>query len=217
MLLLFSVSDRGKGHSSFVCEKIIVLMNWQCNFLRALRDVNAISKVKEKAVEPASAPDTILVQVEVDNMVEDFDFNFDGATDSNDAVHNAEAAVSAPVLPCHEMSESPERHERLTVDAKILRMVHKVIEYYMLLIPNSVLQEKFDVLKLLDEHVKWSPQQTLNEAVDNWNVTADSTLTLSILHILKLCSKGHCRWYRMQAYKVSFHVHSYASLPVVFS
>eukprot|EP01035_Chromulina_nebulosa_P024122 gene24122-31344_t len=162
-----------------------------------LRDVNAQfkDKEKEKAVESAIAADSIDVQehIKVDTIDEDFDFNFDGAIDENETAPAKAAVVSVSVSPPH--LETSGKHDSLTIDAKILRTVHKVIEHYMLLIPNTVLQEKFDFLRLLDEHVKWLPQQTLQEAADHWKETADKTLTLSILHILKLCGKSHCRWF----------------------
>lgn len=164
-------------------------------FLRVLRDVNAQSKDKGKAVESAIAADSAQEKepVKVDTIDEDFDFNFDGAMEENETAP-VKAAVSISVTSPRHEKETSGRNESLTIDAKILRAVHKVIEHYMLLIPTAVLQEKFDVLRLLDEHVKWPQQQTLQEAVDHWKETADRTLTLSILHILKLCGKSHCRW-----------------------
>jgi hypothetical protein len=143
-------------------------------------------------VESAIAAESEQEPIKVDTIDEDFDFNFDGAIDENETVTVKAAEVSVSVSTPH--LETAGKHESFTIDAKILRAVHKVIEYYMLLIPNTVMQEKFDFLRLLDEHVKWPPQQTLQEAVGHWKETADKTLTLSILHILKLCGKSHCRW-----------------------
>ena len=119
---------------------------------------------------------------------DDFDFNFEVAVDTKKPkALEATSAVAPELLPRTEC-------EKLSDTAKLLRMLHRVLESYMLLIPNEVQQDKFDLLRLLDDHVKWTPQQPLKEAMEHWQLTADKTLTLSILHILKLSAKNHCRW-----------------------
>lgn len=125
----------------------------------------------------------------VDDIFEDdFDFNFVSATDQVPLVVKTAAKGSDDGVVDANISVA------MSTEAQINRTLHKALESYIILMPSEVAQSKFDMLRLLDDHVSWDTQTSASEAFDLWYSTADKELTATIVRILKRCSSGHCRW-----------------------
>lgn len=122
-------------------------------------------------------------------VVDDFDFNIDGADQEVVAVA---AKAELEKLAAAESEGSSNVYESLYV------LLLQVVETFMSLSPQSVTTVKFDMLRLLDDFIPWESSASCAQ-VQNAVQELNSEVLLAILKLLRQATTSvECRWFGTQ-------------------
>jgi hypothetical protein len=182
--LPFILSSRGRWVGSFLQMRVLCL-----SFFILRRIANTLNKQQVAHPEGGNNDSAPSVFPEKENgLEEDLDFNIEGVEEPP-ALH-----VEVTTAVATTSSEPTANTTTYSVTMQLLCTVHSVIERYLSLVPSKLSQEKFDILRLLDDHISWDANTSLDKAAHKWLESTDPALTLSILRVLKRFSVSNARW-----------------------